>query len=508
VTNRLQKQLQHWKKVRPDYPALEGHHRDGGSVIIRYGELEAKYQTIARLWQRHDTPQVVALYCDNSPDITLLALALMADNITTVPIPPFFVAQQIEHLLTSAKVDCIITDQPDHLQLLLKQIRISPRDSHTVDGCCSPLYSYSIAQPSHGIHYDTITFTSGSTGNPKGVCLCNQAILQVAHSLQQVTEANIHDRHLALLPYATLLENIGGVYLPLMAGATIIQPGLSRVGLTGSSGLDHIRMTDALASYHATSCIMIPQMVLGLVAQVAAHPNRRPENLRFAAVGGAPISPTLLARAEALGIALFEGYGLSEAASVVAVNSPKARKIGSVGRPLPHVQLRIHKDGEIWVKGALMEGYLDTDHSMITQCDTDGYWPTGDLGSLDSDSFLHIHGRIKQIFITTFGRNIAPEWVEKELTIEPAIAQAALFGESKPYNVAVIVARDPNGVPSAINNANTRLPDYAQIRQFIIAQAPFSTANQQATINGTPQRVRIAEAYRDAIAKCYAKEYT
>ena len=504
--NHLQQQLRFWQRNRPDHPALEGHHRDGGTVTIHYGALASWQQALTELWHLSPSARVVALLCDNTPDTTLLDLALMADGIATVPIPPYFSPEQIRHLLTQAKVDTIVSDQPQRLRPLLQQLGLQPSDEITVEGSCTTLHSYRIATPRGGGRFDKITYTSGSTGNPKGVCLRNSAMLRVARSLQTATAANQQDRHLALLPYATLLENIGGIYVPLMAGATIIQPTLARVGLRGSSGLDPQRMVAALGDYRATSCIMIPQMLLALVAQVAANPDRRPAHLRFAAVGGAPVSPALLTRAEQLGLPVFEGYGLSEAASVVAVNRPDARKIGSVGKPLPHVTLRTADDGELWVKGALMEGYLDHDGTITSQCDSDGFWPTGDLGHLDDEGFLHLEGRIKQIFITAFGRNVAPEWVEKELTIEPEIAQAALFGEAKPFNVAVIVARDPAGVEAAVARANARLPDYARVGRVVLATAPFSTDNGQAATNGTPLRHRIAEAYRDAIGACYSKE--
>jgi len=500
--NILQQQLHHWKTRRPDHPALEGYNQNENPIAVTYGELESWCHTVAQLWD--STTQVVALICDNTPDTSLLDLALMADNRSIVPIPPYFTAEQIQHLLSQASVDTIISDQPQRLPALLQQIGITTLSQRRCEGSCGSLHAYRIAaRASSNLRFDKITFTSGSTGNPKGVCLSNAALLQVASSLQQATGANANDRHLALLPYATLLENIGGILVPLLAGATVIQPTLARVGLTGSSGLDSDCMVSALRHYRATSCIMVPQMLLALVARVAADPDTLPGNLRFAAVGGAPVSPALLAQAEALNIAVFEGYGLSEAASVVAVNTPAARKIGSVGKPLPHVKLRSDRAGEIWIQGALMEGYLD-DHGAVTcQRNSEGFWPTGDLGRLDSDGFLHLEGRKKQIFITAFGRNVAPEWVERELTIEPEIAQAALFGEGKPFNVAVVVARNPAGVQAAINRANLRLPDYARVQQFVLANAPFSSSNKQAAANGAPQRARIAQDYQQPIAACY-----
>jgi long-subunit acyl-CoA synthetase (AMP-forming) len=131
---------------------------------------------------------------------------------------------------------------------------------------------------------------------------------------------------------------------------------------------------------------------------------------------------------------------------------------------------------------------------------------TGDIGRLDSDGFLHIHGRRKNIFITSFGRNVSPDWVEAELASRPAIGQAALFGEARPWNVAVIVPAPSAGavdVQRDVEAANAALPDYARVHQWIVAREPFTPANGLATANGRKRRVAIWEIYRDRIDRCY-----
>ena len=109
------------------------------------------------------------------------------------------------------------------------------------------------------------------------------------------------------------------------------------------------------------------------------------------------------------------------------------------------------------------------------------YWPTGDIGYLDEQGFLYITGRKKNIFITSFGRNVSPEWVERELTLHPVIAQAAVFGEARPWNVAVIAAKGAaENVDQAIAEANRLLPDYAQIRRWIPAVSAIHPAQRPA----------------------------
>jgi long-chain acyl-CoA synthetase len=241
-----------------------------------------------------------------------------------------------------------------------------------------------------------------------------------------------------------------------------------------------------------------------LQALVAAGEGRAsmPSSLRFVAVGGAPVSPQLLKRAHLLGIPIFEGYGLSECASVVALNTPGNIKPGSVGRPLPHVLLSFSDNGEILVEGSAFLGYLGQGVPARP-------WPTGDLGYLDAEGFLHLTGRVKSLFITSFGRNVAPEWVERELTLHPAIAQAAVFGEARPFNAAVIVARpgfSQSDIDTAVQLANRMLPDYARVTAWVAANAPFTPSNQQLTANGRLKREAIMAVYADALESLYQEE--
>ncbi|MDQ6956477.1 MAG: long-chain acyl-CoA synthetase, partial [Mariprofundaceae bacterium] len=133
-------------------------------------------------------------------------------------------------------------------------------------------------------------------------------------------------------------------------------------------------------------------------------------------------------------------------------------------------------------------------------------WATGDIGHLDDEGFLYIEGRKKHIFITSFGRNVSPEWVEKELNIEPAIAQCCVFGEAKPFNVAVVVLRqgfELESLAAAFASANQRLPDYAQVHHWVVAEEAFSIENGQWTGTGRPRRIFIKKHYHQAIMDVY-----
>lgn len=469
---------------------------EGASESLDYATLSTRVAALAERL-RAINPRVVGLLAENGLDWALADLACLAADIPLVPLPTFFTPAQLTHTIHQAGIDLILTDRLDASTRLSSDGTVLPRFGK-LDALRLPTLPAALPQGTA-----KITFTSGTTGAPKGVCLSRNGMETVAESLRKASGAHAGDRHLNVLPLSTLLENIAGLYVPLLAGAsTRLLPGES-IGLAGSSGVDPARMLDALNAAKASSAILVPQLLLALVVALRAG-TPKPANLRYLAVGGAPVSPRLLTEAERLGLPVFEGYGLSECGSVVAVNRPGDSHTGCVGRPLDHVGLAFGPDGAIRVSGAGFLGYLgDTPRNA-------DWVDTGDLGHLDADGRLHLTGRRKNMFITGFGRNVAPEWIERELLLHPAVAQAAVFGEGRPFNVAVIVARDKATdaqIASAVVAANLELPDYARIGAWVRASTPFSTANAQLTPNGRPRREAIASACADAIEGCYSLEY-
>ena len=437
---------------------------------------------------------VIGLLLDNSPAWVVADLAAAHAGITVVPLPAFFSDQQLQHTLIDAGVQAVITDRPQRFDSLAAPCVVQRGTVAIADTSLAVLGFEAITASARP--QAKITYTSGTTGTPKGVCLSGAAIEAVAIGLLERVGPDAAARHLSLLPLATLLENIGGVYLPLLAGgACTLLPG-EAVGLRGAAGLDAMRMIAALKDSRASSAILIPQMLQALVEHAAVLPEAR-----FLAVGGAPVSHQLLQRAGELGLPVYEGYGLSECASVVTLNVPGAHRPGSVGRPLSHAHVRIAADGELHVRGSLFGGYL---HDTGTGTDTghDAEFATGDLGRQDADGYLYLTGRKKNMFVTAYGRNVAPEWVERELTLQPAIAQVAVYGEGRPWNVAVVVPRGDD-IGAAIASANRLLPDYAQIRAWIAADEPFSVANGQLTGTGRPRREAIWRVYGERINRMY-----
>ncbi len=465
----------------------------GDAIALREGERQLSYaQLLSEVEQRSNQllehgARRVALALDNGIDWVLWDLATLRAGLICVPVPGFFSSSQQLHVLDSAGLDCLI-GTPAHPGFIQVAPDLHQRPVHQVPA----------------VHAGTckITYTSGTTGQPKGVCLDSTTQLAVASSLVQASASCAVERHLCVLPLATLLENIAGVYAPLLAGAQIELMPMAQIGLLGASQFDLPRFLGALAQAQANSLILLPQLLLALVS-AAERGLPLPDSLRFIAVGGGRVASQLLQRADALGLPVFEGYGLSECASVVCLNTPEHRRIGTVGQPLPHLQLRLAADGEVLVKGPRLLGYLG-------EAAADEEWlGSGDLGHFDG-KFLVLHGRKKHQFITAFGRNVNPEWVEAELVQQLPIAQAWLHGEALPGNVAVLVPRFANTrdeqLAAAVAAANQALPDYARVHHWLRAEHPFSSSNELATSNGRLRRNALLNHYQNAITQLMAAE--
>jgi long-chain acyl-CoA synthetase len=434
----------------------------------------------------------VAILADNSPEWLAIDLCTQEMGITLIPLPLFFTPAQWMHVIGQSGAQALFCAQPQQAAALGFT---KATDCGGVLTLCESAHAGAAA---HLPDVQKITFTSGTTSTPKGVCLSTAQQWSVARALHAGLGALDLQRHLCLLPFAVLLENIAGPYTALLSGATTICPPLAEIGLSGASGFDAQLCLAAIERHQAHSIIVLPQMLQALVA--AAQPNDpRIASLRFVAVGGAKTPARLLAAAEAAGFPVYEGYGLSECSSVVALNLPGARRAGSVGRPLAGRALRIAADGEVII-GGVHAHYLGQDNAPSD------WFATGDLGHLDDDGYLYLDGRKKDILITGYGRNVSPEWPEAALLGSARVAQALVVGEGQAYLAALIVPLPGHDsaahIQAAVDMANAELPDYAQVRRWSVA-SPFTTANGQATANGRPRRAAIHAHYQQHIAALF-----
>ncbi len=483
----------------PEKSALEGI-----EASLGYRALAEQAETAARALAGI---RCLGLALENSPAWVVCDLGAMAASVPVVPLPPFFTPVQSAHALRDAGVDRVLTDRPAAFSEALAAAGIAFRDCGTVAVAGKLLRLLALPLPGVALPPGTakITYTSGTTGAPKGVCLGQSLLDRVAASLVDAAAFSARDRHLCVLPLATLLENVAGVYAPLLAGAACLVPPPAEVGMSGSSGFDAERLLDDVARRRASTAILLPQM-LKEASSAATRAGGRIASLRFVAVGGSHVAAPLLGRARAAGLPAYEGYGLSECGSVVALNAPGAERVGAVGRPLPHLGVAIARDGEIHVHGAAMLGYTGGNAPQPPNTVA-----TGDLGTLDEDGYLHVTGRKKNVLITSYGRNVAPEWVEAEIEAQPGIARAAVFGDARPWCAAVVtspLAGSPEGrarVDALMAEANRRLPDYAQVRAWVAADAPFAAATGELTPNGRLRRDVLWQRYGQRIDQLYGE---
>jgi long-subunit acyl-CoA synthetase (AMP-forming) len=344
-----------------------------------------------------------------------------------------------------------------------------------------------------------ITYTSGTTGEPKGVCLSQEGMEQVARSLVSVIGQQAAEKTAAVLPLPVLLENIAGCYATLLAGGCYdVQP-QACIGFQHGMVPGFVQLHCYLCEAAARSCILVPELLRGLM-QVIAQTGQDLPDMRFIAVGGSRVSGTLLQQAQQLGLPVYQGYGLSEAASVVSVNTPAENQCGSVGKLLPHIDINIAADGEVLIQQPAFLGY-------VGEADPDNVFATGDIGALDDQGFLHITGRKKNIIINAMGRNISPEWPESELLAQPQIAQAVVFGDAEIGLSALLVPGAPSVTTSqladAVARSNQSLPEYAKISYWQIS-APFTVENKQLTGTGRPRRATIIEACQEQTNSMYS----
>ncbi len=356
-------------------------------------------------------------------DMVIADLAATLSGCRVVPVPAFFSAAQTDHLLADAGA---------------VPVDILP------------------AGPALDLHYrggaERAIYTSGTTGRPKGVILGDQQLNAAIRGLSAALRPGPGDRYLSVLPQAQLLEQICGMCLPIVAGAETVISAEAGASIFTGDGAALARIAAEVAP--SVTVIAPRQLTLWVAALKAGAP--APAGLRYVAVGGAPVAPALLAEARRLGLPVAEGYGLSEACSVVALTPPE----GGGMVPLAGVDLTLDQ-GEIVVSGpTIMQGYLG--HPAQT-----GPWRTGDLGRIDQGR-LTVLGRRDAMILRQSGRNIAPEWVETEALADPAIPAAALIQTPADDLVLVAAVAGRADLPALFARL-AGLPAYARPDRLVLA---------------------------------------
>lgn len=443
--------------------------------------------------------RVLAVLADNGTAWVIADLAALQAGVVQLPLPGFFSDDQLRHALQTTAADLVLTDQVERISGLGLGFQVIEHRDDLV------LLGREIAAAPLPAGTAKISFTSGSTGQPKGVCLSAAGLLDTAEAVAAELADLAIERHLAVLPLALLLENVAGIYAPLLRGGEIVLPRLADLGWRGmGGGFNPQQLIQQIEASQPNSLILVPELLKAATLTLRALRQPAPASLQFVAVGGARCDASLIETARAVGLPAYEGYGMTECGSVVSLNRPGADLPGSVGKALPHVGLHTSASGEIHIESRVFLGYL---HAAPTAGNHVNDYASGDLGHIDARGFVHLSGRRDNLIITAYGRNIAPEWVEAALLAQPEIAQAVVAGETRGGLAALLVPQHADAsLAAAVTRANASLPDYARVADWLIC-APFTPGNALATGNGRPKRAAILRRYANSLADALASLY-
>jgi long-chain acyl-CoA synthetase len=370
----------------------------------------------------------------------------------------------------------------------------------------------------------TIMYTSGTTGDPKGVMLSHGNLLCNADAAVQVLGQAEDGLLLNWLPFSHIYARLCDHYASIAAGSAIaLAPSVEYV-------------LESLDELHPTQMSAVPRFYEKLLAAVAssdpAETTRRLRDafgprLRMLSSGGAPLPRAVLDAYLAAGIPLRPGYGLTESSPIISFNSINRFKPGTVGPPLPGVEIRIASDGEILTRGPhVMKGYWKNPRATA-EAIRDGWLYTGDLGELDADGFLTITGRKKELLVLSSGKKVVPSQIEGMLLADPCFDQVMVCGEGKHYLAALVVPNWDNlrregldvdhdaaeelceradviaTLRKRIDTALAELAGWEQIKRFAVLPRPFSAAAEELTVSLKLRRSVILERHGKRIQALY-----
>jgi long-chain acyl-CoA synthetase len=255
-------------------------------------------------------------------------------------------------------------------------------------------------------------------------------------------------------------------------------------------------------------------------------------NVEAAISGGAPLGKRLGHFYRGAGVTIYEGYGLTETTAGATLNITGALKVGTVGKPIPGTSVKIAEDGEVLIKGPIvMRGYWQNEAANAEVFTADGWFQSGDLGQIDSDGFLSIVGRKKELIVTAGGKNVAPAVLEDRLRAHPLVSQCVVVGDNQPFIAALvtidqdslkswIVANKKDGatiatltqdpdlvavIQTAVDEANKAVSKAESIRKFTILPTDFTIAGGQLTAKLSIKRHVVAQEFAKEINELFAK---
>lgn len=571
-----------WQRAeaRPDTPVLRT--QSGGSWRgLTWSQLAERVQRVAaglisRGIERGDR---VVLMSSTSLEWTVADLAILSAGGVTVPLYETSSSEQCAWASSDAGTKLAIAGTEELAKNLTggsahRTDEVVVLEESGLDELAGRATEAALAQVRErtsaltGQDVATIVYTSGTTGNPKGCTLTHGNLLWTARQVEQ-------DLDVLFGPNASTL-----LFLPLAhVFARIIQFGCFEADVTMGYARSMETLREDIASFAPTFLLGVPRVfekvfngaqrkagggLKGKVFEFAVsagqgwsqpvNAGRRPaigtrlkrrmaDALVYAKLrealggqvthcisGGAPLPPHLGYFFHAAGIPILEGYGLTETSAPVTVNRPDGMRIGTVGRPLSGVEVRVAEDGELLVKGGnVFDGYWNNAAATQETFTDDGWLRSGDLGEVDEDGFVAITGRKKEIIVTAAGKNVAPAVLEERLKANRLVSQAMVVGDNRPFVAALITLdsdelaafakeHDLTGsmselantppvqaeVQRAVDHANAAVSRAEAIRKVAILEREFAQEHQELTPTLKVRRKVVADHFSDKVEELYA----
>jgi long-chain acyl-CoA synthetase len=497
--------------------------------------------------------EAVVILSDNRVEWILSDLGIQAAGGVTVPIYSTSTTETIAKIIGNCEAKVAIVGADKLAANLPDGVRLVAMDGELADWMANEPASDTVSEVKRRLaalqpsDVASIIYTSGTTGDPKGVVLPHRNFVEMARAALQDFSVGLEDSLLSFLPFSHVFERQSGVMIAIMAGAEIW---LSR-------GLEHL--AEDIARVNPTVMLGVPRMFEKIVDRVRETVRGQPawkrllfnlalagrlgplskkilepvrlrvggRRLRFFVSGGSPLSKEVEAFFWALGIPIYNGWGMTETTSGAIANTPAAHRFGTVGRPMPGIEVKLAEDGELLVKGpGVMREYSHNPEATRESLE-DGWLRTGDIAEIDSDGFVRITDRKKDLLKTSGGKFVAPQPIEAGLQGMRQIETAVLVGDERPYVTALLVpkwdhlradlglAGDPEdlvrdervlaAVQKAVDEVNTRLAHWETVKYFRLLPRDFEEVSGERTPSLKIKRGTIRRNYGNLIDEMYAE---
>ena len=463
---------------------------DGSIVTYTYAELQAKvYKFTGYLQEQHIVKgQRIMLWAPSRVDWMVALLGTLLAGGVVVPLDNNSREDFIERIAQTTEAAYLITTRKQHATLKNSSLTLIDLDNlpqGTLDAAALPEVT--------GDDLAELVFTSGTTGQPKGVMLSHWNITSDAMAALEVVHITQEDRTLSILPMSHMFEMTIEI-AELEKGASILY----------ARSLVPDTLLKLLGSQGVTCMVLVPQALQlfmnGIERQVRMLKKERQWELlhrvarwlpfgwrrvlfgtvhkrfgghfRFFVSGGAYLPPKLAERWENMGFRVMQGYGATECSPVVSATRHEDHTYESIGQPLPGMEVKIAEDGELLVHGPnVAQGYWKNPEATAAAFQ-DGWYYTGDLGSMDDKGRIYLKGRKKNLIVLANGLNVYPEDIENVLLTNPAIKDAVVIGlmekDEGPTVYGILLMEDPSQAKAVIQQTNKQLASHQQIRGYTV----------------------------------------